>query len=318
MGPVPLESCRQPVVPEAPLKAPDKARGAHPPPLTVEEIAQIVTVPSGLTRPVRLRRPSVAGAQGSPVAALMPVGYPGTVYGWPRFRPDWRVYASFHIPAWASKTHFSRPAVVEAAAAVYLARRRRERVGTGPLVGDVGGGVVGEPQAEGEHGRRCFRQRRREAGKDAHVARKAGCCHRRGVVGQRRGRKRCARLRQPHAVRARRAGRVDEVHGVDAVAAAALRVVQDVVVDADPAEVVVLANLVCRIDWVTLKLPTGVGAPGLCAASGVKVGVAICAPAPITMPAGCGLPPLPAFPAMYRTPAPSWLFRMAARPLLPL
>jgi len=89
-------------------------------------------------------------------------------------------------------------------------------------------------------------------------------------------------------------------------------------VDADPAEVVVLANLVCRIDWVTLKLPTGVGAPGLCAASGVKVGVAICAPAPITMPAGCGLPPLPAFPAMYRTPAPSWLFRMAARPLLPL
>jgi len=57
----------------------------------VEEIAQIVTVPSGFTRPVRLRRPSVAGAQGSPVAVLVPVGYPGTEYGWPRFRPDWRV-----------------------------------------------------------------------------------------------------------------------------------------------------------------------------------------------------------------------------------
>ena len=45
-----------------------------PPPLTVEVMAQIVTVPFGLTRPVMLRRPSVAGAHGSPVAALSPVG----------------------------------------------------------------------------------------------------------------------------------------------------------------------------------------------------------------------------------------------------
>src|ERR1022692_4847298 len=45
-----------------------------PPPLTVEVTAQMVTVPPGLTRPVMLRRPSVAGAQGSPVAGLFPVG----------------------------------------------------------------------------------------------------------------------------------------------------------------------------------------------------------------------------------------------------
>jgi hypothetical protein len=49
-------------------------RGWSPPPLTVEVTAQMVTVPLGLTRPVRLRRPSVAGAHGSPVAELIPVG----------------------------------------------------------------------------------------------------------------------------------------------------------------------------------------------------------------------------------------------------
>ena len=37
-------------------------------------MAQIVTLPSGLTRPVMLRSPSVAGAHGSPVAALSPAG----------------------------------------------------------------------------------------------------------------------------------------------------------------------------------------------------------------------------------------------------
>jgi len=36
-----------------------------PPPLTVEVIAQIVAVPFGLTRPMRLRRPSVAGDHGA-------------------------------------------------------------------------------------------------------------------------------------------------------------------------------------------------------------------------------------------------------------
>ncbi len=35
-------------------------------PLTVEVMAQIVTEPPGLTRPVRLRRPSVAGAHPGP------------------------------------------------------------------------------------------------------------------------------------------------------------------------------------------------------------------------------------------------------------
>ena len=43
-------------------------------PLTVEVTAQIVTVPSPFTRPVMLRRPSVAGDHGSPVAGLLPVG----------------------------------------------------------------------------------------------------------------------------------------------------------------------------------------------------------------------------------------------------
>src|SRR5580693_1864455 len=50
-----------------------------PPPLTVEVMAQMLTVPSGLTRPVMLRSPSVAGDHGSFVAALIPVRYPGTV-----------------------------------------------------------------------------------------------------------------------------------------------------------------------------------------------------------------------------------------------
>jgi hypothetical protein len=45
-----------------------------PDPDTVEVTAQIVTDPSRLTRPVMLRRPSVAGAHGSLVAALSPIG----------------------------------------------------------------------------------------------------------------------------------------------------------------------------------------------------------------------------------------------------
>src|ERR1017187_1167699 len=47
-----------------------------PSPLTVEVMVQILTVPSGLTRPVMFRRPSVAGAHGRPVAGLLPAGYP--------------------------------------------------------------------------------------------------------------------------------------------------------------------------------------------------------------------------------------------------
>jgi mRNA-degrading endonuclease toxin of MazEF toxin-antitoxin module len=45
-----------------------------PLPLTVEVMAQIVTVPSPLICPLILRRPSVAGDHGRPVAALLPVG----------------------------------------------------------------------------------------------------------------------------------------------------------------------------------------------------------------------------------------------------
>jgi|GEM_PF-5787304 len=45
-----------------------------PSPLTVEVMPQIVAVPSGFTRPSMLRRPSVPGVQGRPVAALSPVG----------------------------------------------------------------------------------------------------------------------------------------------------------------------------------------------------------------------------------------------------
>jgi GNAT superfamily N-acetyltransferase len=45
-----------------------------PLPLTVEVMAQIVTVPSRFTRPVMFRSPSVAGDQGSPVIGLSPDG----------------------------------------------------------------------------------------------------------------------------------------------------------------------------------------------------------------------------------------------------
>ena len=48
-----------------------------PPPLTVEVTAQMVTVPLRLTWPVMFRRPSVAGAHGSPLPPgpeLRPVG----------------------------------------------------------------------------------------------------------------------------------------------------------------------------------------------------------------------------------------------------
>jgi hypothetical protein len=45
-----------------------------PPPLTVAVVAQIVTVPSRPTVPVRFRRPPVAGAHGRPVVALIPAG----------------------------------------------------------------------------------------------------------------------------------------------------------------------------------------------------------------------------------------------------
>ncbi|HWD51445.1 MAG TPA: hypothetical protein VG412_03530 [Acidimicrobiales bacterium] len=58
---------------------PVRIRTLVPLPLTIEVTAPIVAVPLGLTRPVMLRKPSVAGAQGSPVAGLFPVGEPETV-----------------------------------------------------------------------------------------------------------------------------------------------------------------------------------------------------------------------------------------------
>src|SRR6201995_3020818 len=81
-----------------------------PPPLTVEVIAQIVAVPSRLTWPVMFSRPSVAGHHGRIVTELVPVGYPGTVDGRPRFSPDWSVWASCHSPAEWLYTHVWRPA----------------------------------------------------------------------------------------------------------------------------------------------------------------------------------------------------------------
>ena len=51
--------------------------------------------------------------------------------------------------------------------------------------------------------------------------------------------------------------------------------------------------------WVTLKLPTGVGVPGLLEPLRARAGGdMICAPAPRMTPSGCGLPPLPALPAV--------------------
>src|SRR6202020_786264 len=58
------------------------------------------------------------------------------------------------------------------------------------------------------------------------------------------GRQLRPRDRKADAVRARGAGGVEEVDGVDAVAAAALGVVEHVVVQREAAEVVVLADLV--------------------------------------------------------------------------
>ena len=70
---------------------------------------------------------------------------------------------------------------------------------------------------------------------------------------------------------------------------------------------------------VMLKLPTGVGLPGLWNASGAIDGAIACAPAPATIPAGSGLPPLPALPTTKITGSPGPLSaRIAARPLLPL
>ena len=48
--------------------------------------------------------------------------------------------------------------------------------------------------------------------------------------------------------------------------------------------------------WVTEKLATGVGVPGSCWASCLLLKSMNCAPAPSTMPLGCGLEPFPALP----------------------
>ena len=81
-----------------------------PLPLTVDVMAEIVTVPSRFTRPVMLRRPSVAGAHGRPLAGLFPVGYPATVYGTPRSTLACAVYASVQVWVVLFSTHFRSPA----------------------------------------------------------------------------------------------------------------------------------------------------------------------------------------------------------------
>ena len=163
-------------------------------------------------------------------------------------------------PAVGSNTHFCRPAVVCAAASVYVPGRartccrrcpRRRRTACVGLANQIpnGNAVVG------------LGQRRREPVQDAHVVRRRrpAVWSTRRVVGDRRGRQLRARLRQADAVRARAVPvGVDEVHGVDAVAAAALGVVDDVVRRSSGRGSCVLADLVrpCRPSWVMLKLPT--------------------------------------------------------------
>ena len=130
------------------------------------------------------------------------------------------------------------------------AGRRVEGGGAVAFVGDVKRLGIGKPHAERK--RRGAFGCRRQALEDAHVVGEHafGLQHG-GVVGDRRGRQRRQRSRNTDAVRAgeRRAGgiearRVDEVDGIDAVAAAALGHIDDVVEDGEAAEVCVLADLV--------------------------------------------------------------------------
>jgi hypothetical protein len=52
---------------------------------------------------------------------------------------------------------------------------------------------------------------------------------------------------QGDAIRTRRAGRVENVDGVDAIASASFGVIENVVEDGEAAEVVILADLVCFV-----------------------------------------------------------------------
>src|SRR6202044_3834341 len=103
---------------------------------------------------------------------------------------------------------------------------------------------VGEPDTERER-RRLLRQSRREALEDAHVVGLQAFGHQLfGVVGKRPGGQFRVCRRESYTVRASLARRVQEVDGVDTVAAAALCVVNDVARDGQTTEVCVLADLV--------------------------------------------------------------------------
>ncbi len=124
--------------------------------------------------------------------------------------------------------------------------RRRVGVVAVALVGDIERVPVGEPDPERE--RRSWScsavgkpfSTHMLCGKTPCVCRAPGCSAIGEVGSARRG-------SAADAVRAGLAGRVDEVHRVDAVAAAALREVDDVVEHRQAAEVRVLADLVGRV-----------------------------------------------------------------------
>ena len=100
--------------------------------------------------------------------------------------------------------------------------------------------------------------------------------------------------------RAGGAGCIDEVDRVYTVAAAALGVIEDVVEDSHATEIIVFTDLVRLIPKLGhKKLATGVGRlRGLVPARSAARDGMSCAPAPRMTPFGCGVLPLPAFPAV--------------------
>ena len=149
-----------------------------------------------------------------------------TVYGTPRSSPAVRTYACFHVVP--SKTHFCSPAVVCAAAAVYVSTRV-EGVRAVAFVGDIKRRGVGKPNPERKRSWCFLRQRRRKAVKHAHIVGNDPLrLQERGVVINRRCGQASRWVRNTNSVRARQrlaiaieSRRIDEIDGVDAVAAAA-------------------------------------------------------------------------------------------------
>ena len=120
-------------------------------PLTVEVTPQIVTVPSPFTRPVMLRRPSVAGAHGSPVAEIVAGGITGRRYT-ARQGP---ILPSGRIPvsSGAVEDPLLQPGRGLAAAASCTSSTPVVGVVAIAFVGNIERGGVGEPDPERE---RCL------------------------------------------------------------------------------------------------------------------------------------------------------------------